>query len=91
MAPGLLAANAGGEGVAAAAAVRVDDGGNQTTVTVLDAEQDPVVAVPIDLGPEGDVPKLQVTFGALRLRKRLELAEISVCGVEGGGSQLLEE
>lgn len=54
VAPGLFTANATGEGVAAAAAVRIDAGGAQTTVEVVDFSSRPFVGRPIGLGGESD-------------------------------------
>ncbi len=55
VAPGLFAANANGEGVAAALALMVGDDGSQNTdfVFELDSTQGKFVALAIDLGPEG--------------------------------------
>ncbi len=56
VAPSLFAANAGGQGVAAAVALRVADDGTQTSQLIFDgtAPEGSRAALPIDLGPEGD-------------------------------------
>lgn len=54
VAPGLFTANATGEGVAAAAAVRIDAGGAQAAVEVVDFSSRPFRGRPIDLGGESD-------------------------------------
>jgi uncharacterized protein (TIGR03437 family) len=54
LAPGVFTANFDGQGVAAAAAVRVDGDGLQTVVPVFDDAQVPRIAVPINLGPDSD-------------------------------------
>ncbi|MGH7485926.1 MAG: hypothetical protein ACREMY_10055, partial [bacterium] len=53
-APGLFTANATGNGVAAAGAVRIDSSGAQTPVEVVDFSRQPFVGKPIDLGGESD-------------------------------------
>ena len=52
--PGLFAANARGRGVAAAAAVRIDGVGVQTTIEPVDRSASPFIGRPIDLGPDTD-------------------------------------
>ncbi len=53
VAPGLFSANATGEGIAAAAAIRIAADGAQTPVPVLTGAN-PVRGLPLDLGPEGE-------------------------------------
>jgi uncharacterized protein (TIGR03437 family) len=53
-APGLFSANASGQGVAAAAAVRIDSAGAQTPVEVVDFSARPFHGLPIELGAESD-------------------------------------
>ena len=56
VAPSLFAANANGQGVAAAVALRVAADGTQTSQLVFDgtAPEGSRTAIPIDLGPEGE-------------------------------------
>jgi len=53
-APGLFAANANGQGVAAAVGIRVAAGGAQSSIDVFNANVNPRTPIPIDLGPEGE-------------------------------------
>lgn len=78
VAPGFFAANADGQGVAAAVAVRVKADGSQSfePVARFDAAQNKIVAVPIDLGPETDTVVL-VLFGT-GIRNRSSLSAVSV-------------
>ncbi|MEP7341902.1 MAG: SBBP repeat-containing protein [Acidobacteriota bacterium] len=64
VAPGLFTADASGRGVSAAVVLRVRANGTQVyePVAQYDAAQNKVVAVPIDLGPEGDQVFL-ITYG----------------------------
>src|SRR5205823_154648 len=54
--PGLFAANANGQGVAAAVALRVKADGSQSyeAVAQFDPAQNKFISRPLDLGPEGD-------------------------------------
>ena len=61
VAPGLFSVDARGQGLAAAAAVRVASDGAQTTVDVL-SPANPLAAAPINLGPDGDLVVL-LLFG----------------------------
>jgi uncharacterized protein (TIGR03437 family) len=54
IAPGLFSANASGQGVAAAAAVRVDASGAQTPLEVVDFSTQPYRGRPISLGASSD-------------------------------------
>jgi len=75
--PGLFAANANGQGVAAAVALRVraDDSRTIEPISRFDPAQNSFVAVPLDLGPEGDRVFL-VMFGT-GFRSRSSLAAVS--------------
>ena len=77
VAPGLFAANATGQGVAAAVAVRVKADGSQSVepVAQFDAAQNMIVAIPIDLGPATDTIIL-VLFGT-GIRNRSALSAVS--------------
>ncbi|MGH9840644.1 MAG: hypothetical protein ACREEM_17845, partial [Blastocatellia bacterium] len=94
VAPGLFSANADGQGVAAAVALRVR--GNQQTfepVAQLNPAQGKFFAVPIDLGPETDQVFL-IAFGTgIRFRSSLSAvtasigganAEVLFAGAQGG-------
>jgi uncharacterized protein (TIGR03437 family) len=74
--PGLFTANASGEGVAAALALRVKPDGSQTyePIAQFDEAQNRFVARPIDLGPEGEQVYL-LLFGT-GFRQRSSLAAV---------------
>ncbi len=78
VAPGLFAANADGQGVAAAVAVRVKADGSQIfqPVAQFDPAQNRIVSVPIDLGPPTDTVVL-VLFGT-GVRNRSAQSAVSV-------------
>jgi uncharacterized protein (TIGR03437 family) len=82
-APALFAANPTGQGVAAAIALRIKPDGAQSFEPV--AQFDPVsqhfVAVPIDLGAEGDQVFLILFGTGLRNRSALEAVTVRVGGV----------
>ncbi|HKQ78493.1 MAG TPA: hypothetical protein VJ810_32635 [Blastocatellia bacterium] len=99
VAPGLFAANANGQGVAAAVALRVKADGSQSfePVAVFDQSQNKFVALPIDLGPDLGSASDQVfliLFGTgFRNRRSLstvvariggENAEVLFAGAQGG-------
>lgn len=84
VAPGLFAANANGQGVAAAVALRVRADGSQSfePVARFDAALGRFVSVPIDLGPATDEVFL-VAFGTgLRFRSALSAVSVRIGGVE---------
>jgi uncharacterized protein (TIGR03437 family) len=81
VAPGLFSANASGEGVAAAYAVRVrDEAQTILPVAQLSLELRRLVSIPIDLGPPGDVVVLVLFGTGIRLRSTL-----AAVGCEIGG------
>ncbi|MBI3667218.1 MAG: SBBP repeat-containing protein [Acidobacteria bacterium] len=88
VAPGLFAANASGQGVAAAAAARVSATGAQSPVTVVryDASLGKNVAVPIDLGPATDQVIL-ILYGT-GIRFRIALSAVSA-RIGGDASDVL--
>jgi|GEM_PF-1966369 len=88
VAPGLFAANANGQGVAAAIALRVRGDASQSfeSVAQFDASQGKMVSVPIDLGPNSDQVFL-ILFGT-GLRFRSNLAAVSA-RVGGADAQVL--
>ncbi|MGE0885897.1 MAG: BACON domain-containing carbohydrate-binding protein [Blastocatellales bacterium] len=95
VAPGLFSANSDGQGVAAAVVFRLRANGEQVyePVSRFDTATGRYVAVPIDLGPEGDQVFL-IPFGTgLRFRNSLmtasamvggETAELLFVGAQGG-------
>ncbi len=88
VAPGLFAANADGQGVAAAIALRVKADGAQSyePVSRYDSGQNKFVAVPIDLDPEGDQVFL-ILFGT-GIRFRSSLTGV-MATIGGAGAQVL--
>jgi uncharacterized protein (TIGR03437 family) len=84
VAPGLFSANADGQGVAAAVAVRVKANGDQTfePVARFDPALNRFVSVPIDLGTETDQVFL-IPFGTgFRSRSSLGAVTVRVGGAE---------
>jgi uncharacterized protein (TIGR03437 family) len=80
VAPGLFAANADGQGVAAAVVLRVRADGSQSyePVARLDTAQGKYLAVPIDLGPDTDQVFL-VSFGTgFRARNSLDAVMVRI-------------
>ena len=88
VAPGLFSANANGQGVAAALALRVksDGGRNYEPVAEFDATQNKFVFVPIDLGPETDQVFL-ILFGT-GIRARGDLSSVAA-SLGGTGCEVL--
>ena len=78
VAPGFFTANAGGQGLAAAVALRIKPDGTQRyePVVEFDPVQNRIVARPIDLGVEGDQVFL-LLFGT-GIRGRNALTEVAV-------------
>jgi uncharacterized protein (TIGR03437 family) len=83
VAPGLFAANANGQGVAAALALRVRADGAQQfePVSRFDSAQNRFVAAPIDLGPEGEQVFLVLFGTGLRFNSGLAATMVSIGGV----------
>jgi uncharacterized protein (TIGR03437 family) len=84
VAPGLFTANANGQGVAAALALRIKaDGARQfEPVSQFDAAQNKFVATPINIGPETDQVFL-ILFGAgLRFRSSLSSVTARIGGID---------
>jgi len=88
VAPGIFSANASGQGVAAAVALRVKSDGRQSyePVAQFDPTQNKVVSVPIDLGPGTDQVFL-ILFGT-GIRGRSDLSAVTA-SVGGTGSEVL--
>jgi uncharacterized protein (TIGR03437 family) len=83
VAPGLFAANASGQGVAAGVAVRVRAGAQTTEpIARFDAAQNRFVSVPIDLGPATDQVFLVLFGTGIRNRSALSTVNARIGGVE---------
>ncbi len=84
VAPGLFAANANGQGVAAAVALRVKVDGAQIfeQVAEFNAAQNRFVARPLDLGPENEQVFLILFGTGIRYRSSLQAVSLKVGGVE---------
>jgi uncharacterized protein (TIGR03437 family) len=83
VAPGIFAANADGQGTAAALALRVKPDGSQTfeATTRFDPNQNRVVAVPIDLGEATDQVFLLLFGAGWRQRSSLSSVTVTIGGV----------
>jgi uncharacterized protein (TIGR03437 family) len=83
VAPSLFAANANGQGVAAAVAVRVRADGGQSfePVAEFDPAQGRFIARPLDLGAEGESVYLALFGTGLRHRRALANVTMSIGGV----------
>lgn len=88
VAPSLFTANANGQGIAAAVALRIGEGGEEVyeTVAVFDASQNRFVAQPIDLGPETEQVFLLLFGTGFRQRSALSAA---TCRIGGGDAEVL--
>ena len=84
VAPGLFAANANGQGVAAAVALRVKANGAQSyePVARFDASLNLNVAVPIDFGPATDQVYLILFGTGWRFRSALSAVALKVGGLD---------
>ncbi len=84
VAPGLFAANAGGQGVAVAVALRIKQDGARSfeTVAGFDPSTNKYVAVPIDLGAETDQVFLLLFGTGFRNRSILENVSARIGGIE---------
>ncbi len=82
VAPGLFSANASGQGVAAALALRLKADGAQQfePVARFDSAQNRFVAVPIDLGPETDQVFLVLFVTGIRFRSALSAVSSTIGG-----------
>ncbi|MGH9845324.1 MAG: hypothetical protein ACREEM_41960, partial [Blastocatellia bacterium] len=95
VAPGLFSANANGQGVAAAIALRVKADGSQSyePVAQFDAGQNKFVAVPVDLGPDLGNASDQVfliLFGTgLRRHSGLSSVSARIGGPNGVDAQVI--
>jgi uncharacterized protein (TIGR03437 family) len=84
VAPGLFTANASGQGVAAAVALRIKADGTQTfePVARFDPAQNQLVAVPIDLGSETDQVFLILYGTGIRFRSSLAAVSTKIGGAD---------
>ena len=84
VAPGLFAANANGQGVAAALALRVKTDGTQSyePIARFDTATGRVVSTPIDLGPAGEQVFLILFGTGLRGRSSLTATTLLMGGVD---------
>ena len=91
VAPGLFAANASGQGVAAAVVFRVKADGSQSyePVAQFDPAQSKFVAIPIDLGPETDQVFLILFGTGIRYRNSLSAVSASLGGPNGVDAQVM--
>ncbi|MGH9845905.1 MAG: hypothetical protein ACREEM_44945, partial [Blastocatellia bacterium] len=82
--PGLFSANANGQGVAAAVALRVDAMGRQTfePIAVYSPVQQKFVPVPLDLGASTDQVFLLLYGTGFRNRSGLPAVRVKIGGVE---------
>jgi uncharacterized protein (TIGR03437 family) len=87
IAPGLFTANADGQGVAAAEAVRVASNGSQSPVTVLQLDQahNKFVPVPMDLGPDTEQVFLILYGTGFRFR---EMPGVVTCLIGGVAAEV---
>jgi uncharacterized protein (TIGR03437 family) len=84
VAPGLFTANASGQGVAAALALRIKADGSQSyePIAQFDSAQNRFVAVPIDLGAESDQVFLILFATGLRYRSALSAVSARIGGAD---------
>jgi uncharacterized protein (TIGR03437 family) len=83
IAPGLFTANANGQGVPAAVAVRIAAGGTQTTEAIAQFNQatQRFVATPINLGPVGETVVLVLYGTGFRGRNALNNVRVTIGGL----------
>ncbi|MGH9845204.1 MAG: hypothetical protein ACREEM_41335 [Blastocatellia bacterium] len=83
VAPGLFSADASGRGIAAGVVLRVKSDGSQVyeAVSRFDPAMNRIVAVPIDLGPEGGQVFLILFGTGLRFRSALSAVTATIGGV----------
>jgi len=82
--PGMFSANANGQGVAAAVALRVDAAGRQTfeAIAFYSLMQQVFVPVPLDLGPATDQVFLLLYGSGFRNRTGLSAVKVRIGGVD---------
>lgn len=83
VAPGLFTADASGQGLAAAVALRVKANGSQSfePIARFDPTQSRFVPIPIDLGPEGEQVFLILYGTGIRFRSGLSAVNVTLGGV----------
>lgn len=88
VAPGLFSANANGQGVAAAIALRVKSDGSQLfeAVARFDPAQNRFIAAPIDLGPATDQVFLLLFGTGWRFRSNLSAVTMKIGGADAAVS-----
>jgi uncharacterized protein (TIGR03437 family) len=81
VAPGLISANANGQGVAAAVVLRIRNG-VQTfePVASFDSGQSRFVPIPIDMGPQGDIVYVLLYGTGIRNRSKAENIVVNIRG-----------
>ncbi len=84
VAPGIFAADASGQGIAAAVVLRVRQDGSQRFEPVVrfDTAENRFVAIPIDLGVETDQVFLLLFGTGIRFRNAVSAVNVKVSGVE---------
>jgi uncharacterized protein (TIGR03437 family) len=84
VAPGLFTANASGQGVAAAVALRVKADGSQSAepIAQFDVAQNKFIAIPIDLGPASDQVFLILFGTGIRFRSSLSAVSVKIGGAD---------
>jgi uncharacterized protein (TIGR03437 family) len=84
VAPGLFAANADGQGVAAAITLRIRADNSQVfePVSRFDSEQNKIVPVPIDLGPASEQVFLVLYGTGIRYRSSLSTVTVNLGGFD---------
>lgn len=85
VAPGFFTANARGQGLAAAVALRLKPDGTQRyePMAEFDAAQNRIVARPIDLGAQGDQVFLLLFGTGIRGRSALSAVGVKIGGLDG--------
>lgn len=88
VAPGLFSANASGQGLAAAVALRVKSNGAQTyePIARFDTTINRMVATPIDLGPAGEQVFLILYGTGLKFRSSLAAVTAKIGGADASVS-----
>jgi uncharacterized protein (TIGR03437 family) len=82
VAPGVFSANANGQGVAAATALRVRANGQQSfePIARFDSGQNAFVSIPVDLGPDGEQVFLILFGTGFRFRSAMSAVSVTIGG-----------
>jgi uncharacterized protein (TIGR03437 family) len=93
VAPGLFTADASGQGLAAAVALRVKANGSQSfePIARFDPGQSRFVPIPIDLGPEGEQVFLILYGTGIRFRSSLSAVSVTLGGISAPVSYAAEQ